>query len=250
VAVVATVRFKPTSSLRQGLTKPVKRYPMEENVGATLSQQGTEPRLRVCSFGTLMTVSDPLYRQADMYSSSVASVSPVSRMQKNMRADERTRTACPCSLRVIGHVLQGCAENCKCRLFRGVSFPCLAECCTVLRCRWYQSGIKRPPMMHRGRYPMSGLALLSPFPECEGTPHLWIATLTGYRLWADMPLKGWTKRRTRLKLLLPSASPWGWVGTQPQRDMGGLHRLPHDSYEVTAQGVEVGIVTQLGREGF
>jgi hypothetical protein len=46
-----------------------------------------------------------------------------------------------CSLRVIGHTLQGFAGGCKCRMFRGVSFPCLAECCTVLRSRWYQSGI-------------------------------------------------------------------------------------------------------------
>ena len=46
-----------------------------------------------------------------------------------------------CSLRVIGHVLQGYAEACKSRIFRGVSFPCLAACCTVLRSQWYQSGI-------------------------------------------------------------------------------------------------------------
>jgi len=46
-----------------------------------------------------------------------------------------------CSLRVIGQALQGCAGDCKCRIFRGVSFPCLAACCTVLRSRWYQSGI-------------------------------------------------------------------------------------------------------------
>src|SRR5918998_6648479 len=45
------------------------------------------------------------------------------------------------SLRVITQALQGCAGGCKCRIFRGVSFPCLAACCTVLRCRWYQSGI-------------------------------------------------------------------------------------------------------------
>src|SRR5919112_635378 len=57
------------------------------------------------------------------------------------RADERTRTAYPCSLRVIGHVLQGVAQACKSRISKGVSFPCLAECCTVLRSRWYQSGI-------------------------------------------------------------------------------------------------------------
>src|SRR5215218_3092717 len=46
-----------------------------------------------------------------------------------------------CSLRVIHQALQGCAGGCKCRIFRGVSFPYLAACCTVLRSRWYQSGI-------------------------------------------------------------------------------------------------------------
>jgi hypothetical protein len=46
-------------------------------------------------------------------------------------------------LRVITQALQGCAGDCKCRIFRGISFPCLAACCTVLRSRWYQSGIKR-----------------------------------------------------------------------------------------------------------
>src|ERR687890_2523259 len=48
-----------------------------------------------------------------------------------------------CSLRVITQALQGVAEDCKCRIFRGVSFPCLAACCTVLRSRWYQIGINR-----------------------------------------------------------------------------------------------------------
>jgi hypothetical protein len=90
-------------------------------------------------------------------------------------------------------------------------------------------------MMHQGRYPMSSLSLLSPFPECEEMPHLWIATLTGYRLWADMPPKGWTKRWARLNLLLPSASPWGWVGTQPQRDVRWLHRLSYHPDQVVAQ---------------
>jgi hypothetical protein len=46
-----------------------------------------------------------------------------------------------CSLRVMHQVLQGFAEGCKSRIFRGVSFPCLAACCTVLRSRWYQNGI-------------------------------------------------------------------------------------------------------------
>ncbi len=57
------------------------------------------------------------------------------------RADERTRTADLLQLRVISQVLQGVARACKCRMFRGVSLPCLAMCCTVLRSRWYQSGI-------------------------------------------------------------------------------------------------------------
>ena len=60
------------------------------------------------------------------------------------RADERTRTADLISLRVITQALQGFAGDCKCRIFRGVSFPCLAPCCTVLRYRWCQSGVKRP----------------------------------------------------------------------------------------------------------
>jgi hypothetical protein len=42
------------------------------------------------------------------------------------------------SLRVCGQSLQGCAEGCRSCIFRGVSFLCLAECCIVLRSRWYQ----------------------------------------------------------------------------------------------------------------
>jgi hypothetical protein len=64
-------------------------------------------------------------------------------MSEKQRADERTRTADLVSLRVIGQGLQRFAGGCKCRIFRGVSFPCLAACCTVLRSRWYQIGIKR-----------------------------------------------------------------------------------------------------------
>src|SRR5215218_10813001 len=58
------------------------------------------------------------------------------------RADERTRTAYPCSLRVITQALQGCAGGCKCRIYKRLSLLWLAGCCTVLRSRWYQSGIK------------------------------------------------------------------------------------------------------------
>jgi len=60
---------------------------------------------------------------------------------KNERADERTRTADLISLRVIHQALQGFAEGCKSRIFKGVSFLCLAACCTVLRSRWCQSGV-------------------------------------------------------------------------------------------------------------
>src|SRR5829696_6902797 len=94
-----------------------------------------------------------------------------------------------CSLRVIGHALQGCAGGCKSPISKGVSLLWVAECCTVLRSRWYQIGIKRPPLMHRERYLTSRLSILWTFLEYEGTPHFWIATLTGYRLWADMPPK-------------------------------------------------------------
>ena len=60
-----------------------------------------------------------------------------------MRADERTRTADLISLRVIGHVLQGLAQECKSRISKPFALLWLALCCTILRSRWYQSGIKR-----------------------------------------------------------------------------------------------------------
>jgi hypothetical protein len=56
------------------------------------------------------------------------------------RADERTRTAFLLRVRVITQALAG---GCKSRVFRGVSFPCLAPCCTALRSRWCQSGVKQ-----------------------------------------------------------------------------------------------------------
>ena len=64
-------------------------------------------------------------------------------LQVKGRADERTRTAYPCSLRVIGHVLQGVAQACKCRISKLLSLLWVAACCTVLRSRWYQCGIRR-----------------------------------------------------------------------------------------------------------
>ena len=37
---------------------------------------------------------------------------------------------------------------------------------------------------------------------------------------------------------------------QPQRGVCWLHRLPNHPHQIVAQGVQVYLVTQLGREGF
>jgi hypothetical protein len=58
------------------------------------------------------------------------------------RADERIRTAFLLQLRVIGQALLRVAQVCKSRIFKGFSFLCLAESCTVLRSRWCQSGVR------------------------------------------------------------------------------------------------------------
>ena len=54
---------------------------------------------------------------------------------------------------------------------------------------------------------------------------------------------------TKRLLVCPPAFG-GRVGTQPQRDVGGLHRLPYHPYQVVAQCLQVGLVPQLGGEGF
>jgi hypothetical protein len=38
-------------------------------------------------------------------------------------------------------------------------------------------------------------------------------------------------------------------GSQPQRDVGGLHRLPHHSPQVVVQGLQVSLVYEFRREG-
>jgi hypothetical protein len=45
-------------------------------------------------------------------------------------------------LRVIGQALQGYARDCKLRISKRLSLLRFARCCTVLRSRWYQSGIR------------------------------------------------------------------------------------------------------------
>ena len=42
---------------------------------------------------------------------------------------------------MITQALQGCAGNCKCLISKPLSLLWVAACCTVLRSRWYQSGI-------------------------------------------------------------------------------------------------------------
>jgi hypothetical protein len=48
------------------------------------------------------------------------------------------------SLRVIIHALQEFAQVCKSRISKGVSLPCHAPCCTVMRSRWCQIGVNAP----------------------------------------------------------------------------------------------------------
>jgi hypothetical protein len=45
--------------------------------------------------------------------------------------------------------LQGFARACRCRLSRRFSFLRLAACCTVLRSRWWQSGVRSPWITRR-----------------------------------------------------------------------------------------------------
>jgi hypothetical protein len=42
----------------------------------------------------------------------------------------------------------------------------------------------------------------------------------------------------------------GRFKAQPQRDVGGLHRLPHNTHQIIAQGVQASLVPKLGRECF
>jgi hypothetical protein len=70
-------------------------------------------------------------------------------LQVKWRADERTRTADLLQLRVIIHALHGFARGCKSPISKPVSFLCFATCCTILRSRWCQSGVKSPWITRR-----------------------------------------------------------------------------------------------------
>jgi hypothetical protein len=46
-----------------------------------------------------------------------------------------------CSLRHSCDVLLGVAQGCNCRISKRFALLWLAQCCIVLRSRWYQNGI-------------------------------------------------------------------------------------------------------------
>src|SRR5215203_5577416 len=57
-----------------------------------------------------------------------------------------------CSLGVIIYALQGVAEACKSRISKLLSLLRFAACCTVLRSRWCQSGVKSTRISRRSLY--------------------------------------------------------------------------------------------------
>ena len=91
-------------------------------------------RTRRLLFGIRVVSESPRFNQGLPLSEYSAYIS-----QK--RADERTRTA---DLLITSDQsgVAGVAQACKSRISRGVSFLWFAACCTVLRSRWYQSGIR------------------------------------------------------------------------------------------------------------
>src|SRR5829696_8642878 len=73
-----------------------------------------------------------------------------------------------CSLRVIHHMLQGCAGACKCRIFRGVSFPCcvLHRIAFPVVSEWYQKQVDDTspiPLQWRLGNARYGVVLPEPF---------------------------------------------------------------------------------------
>ena len=79
-----------------------------------------------------MTVSGPLYGQADMYFSFVASVSPASRMRENKESTSGLEPL-TCSLRVCGQWLLVVAGVCISRISKRFSVPSFARYCSELR---------------------------------------------------------------------------------------------------------------------
>src|SRR5215208_4840927 len=101
------------------------------------------------------------------------------------RTDEQTRTADPISLRVIIHALQGFARACKSPISKGFSPLRLSMCCTVLRSRWCQSGVKKLPAMN-WCFPYAALPLYGDSASTELM--LGVASGAGFGRRASRPL--------------------------------------------------------------
>jgi hypothetical protein len=139
-----------------------------------------DPSIAVYTYYPLEFTADVLLTKPRMYVSAAFPFYEFCRQNMEPTSGLEPLT---CSLRVIHHVLQGCAGGCKSRIFRGGSFPCLAACCTVLRSRWYQCGIRTGdsysltagrmarPRDLRSHNPMSSVTVR---PSVSGNPaYLW-----------------------------------------------------------------------------
>jgi hypothetical protein len=75
-----------------------------------------------------------------LHSINFSTISRKSRQEYSRRAGSNRLPLL--QLRVIGHAWQGCAGGCKSPIPKRLSLLRVAACCTVLRSRWYQNGIR------------------------------------------------------------------------------------------------------------
>jgi hypothetical protein len=129
------------SRLLDQASSTLRHPPKPEHIGQTVNARGF-------AYATCYTLQSLLARGSStadvLLTKPSARTSGASRFYgfcRKIREPTSGLEPLTCSLRVITQALQGCAGGCKCRIFRGVSFLRLAQCCTVLRSRWYQSGI-------------------------------------------------------------------------------------------------------------
>jgi hypothetical protein len=119
-------RRKPAASGRATSGGVSVHPPVGHHLGVALSMFGA-PKT------TISAPSDPA-------SSSMSRVFGSSKpIKKSRRAD--SRTADLLQLRVMHQALQGFSRGCKPCISKPFSLLRLAQCCTVLRSRWYQSGV-------------------------------------------------------------------------------------------------------------
>jgi hypothetical protein len=87
--------------------------------------------------------------------------------------------------------------------------------------------------------------VLSTYRPCLATSTTWPGTRAGLRGVAEL-----SRHLVNKALLVRLLTLRGCIGTQPQRDVGGLHGVPNQPYQIVAQGVEVRLVPEFGRVGF